>query len=120
VSAIADAMGGLLEVVAYLVDYAREERPSPRRGMLLRSRRTVRLSGRDLAAIEQSVGFEMELPPGTVVRVEELRSLDRGSLWVCPVDSALLEKVPSPQRLRARVHGYVLEIAPGNLKRDFH
>ena len=119
VEALFDALLAFLEHgAAELLPGLTERRVSPRPGTVLISRRTLRVSGRDMRSDGAAEGFILRLPARSVVRVEPFgESVDE--LWVRPMDAAVVEQLSAPQRRCATLYGYLLEIPPGNWRSSF-
>ena len=101
---------GLGEIAPHWFD--RRPRP-PRRGTQLCNRERIRLTGQDLRPDGMAEGFALDLPKRTILRVEESRRLGPDSVWVRPMRTDLLDRLPASQRQAARAYGFALEIPPG-------
>jgi len=121
-------LGTLLEAIVGLLEHGLGEiaphwldrpRHVPRRGTHLCNRERMRLKGQDLRPEGTAEGFALELPKRTILRVEELPSLGRDSVWVQPMRTDLLDALPPSQRRAARAYGFALEIPPGIVKTQF-
>lgn len=96
-----------------------QARALPRIGVQLRALQAVSLSGEDLGPRHRATGFMFALPLHALVRVERAPDQKADSLWVRPVDPALVALVPPACQKSARAYGYVLEVPPALLRTHF-
>ena len=115
---IAEAFWGLLEHGADIFPALVERRRLPAPGTQLIARRALRLAGRDLRSDGMAEGFTLILPARCIVRVDRFGQAD-DELWVQPLDAIVVEQLSRPERRRATLYGYLLEVPPGIWKKAF-